>query len=1062
MLVVLCCFLPGLYPISAQNYFFDNYSVGEGLAQSTIFDIHQDHNGYVWLGTRAGVSRFSGIDFINYNKENGMAENGVRIIFRDNQNNLWFGHVGGGVSKYNGRHFSVFSSPGEYFDSDITAILSDENGNLWITSESSGTVRVSEISDSLSTSRFDIFIGDDLSDRVFGACKADNGKMYFITDAFLKVFNPENNNFENYFKNGMPSYFQITCMYEDSKNNLWLGTYHGGLYKYNPEKDSSFVYDSRDGLASNWISCIAEDLHGNMWIGTWGGGITVITEKETFTLDNTTGLNDQFIRQIIRDYEGNMLIGADENGLLVSKGIHFTSFFPEHGLKDPQVWSVLQDKSGTYWFGTSRGISLSSRSRNNKRIFEAFPHLENMQIGFLKEDSDSRIWIVTETQGIFSYNKKNKNLRYHYELNRYLPALKVKAFETDKEGRLWIGTLDGLHIYNFKEQRVYTYTQRKLSIDNLATGDGEVIELDRNTGLANNDITALHYARDNIMWIGTRGGGLNYYAKNSLSYLSLNESFTARALDSDDKGYLWVGTEAKGVFQVDPINKTIINHLSESPDLLANLINLIAIDKDNNIYIGTNQGLNVYDPDKSRSYTYNEKNGFPGIETKDNAVFIDQDHKLWFGTVKGVTRLDPDLLQHSNREPLTRITHFEVNRMKRELSENMKLRYTENDVFFEYISISLDNPEAVAYRIMLEGADDDWRPVTKQTTVIYPRLAPDNYTFKVSARNSEGKWNEEPVVYKFEILPPFYKTTWFIMLSVFAGALTIFLYVKVRERNLIIEKRILEEKVVERTAVVTAQKEQLAKKNKDITDSIRYAKRIQVAILPQEIPFENTFILFRPKDIVSGDFYWLEEIGNREYMAAVDCTGHGVPGAFMSIIGSNFLNKIVKEQHIYQPAKILNYLNKEVIANLKSSNEDTTVYDGMDIALVCYDKETNVLEYAGGYNPMILIRSGELQEIKADRFAIGRSLLSTNDRKFTNHKIEMRKGDVIYIYTDGYADQFGGEEGTKFKTKPMKELLIAINEKSMEEQRNILHNTIDVWRGDIEQVDDILIIGRRF
>ncbi|MFW5645618.1 MAG: PP2C family protein-serine/threonine phosphatase, partial [Bacteroidota bacterium] len=261
---------------------------------------------------------------------------------------------------------------------------------------------------------------------------------------------------------------------------------------------------------------------------------------------------------------------------------------------------------------------------------------------------------------------------------------------------------------------------------------------------------------------------------------------------------------------------------------------------------------------------------------------------------------------------------------------------------------------------------------------------------------------------------------------------------------------------------VTAQKEQLAKKNKDITDSIRYAKRIQVAILPQEIPFENTFILFRPKDIVSGDFYWLEEIGNREYMAAVDCTGHGVPGAFMSIIGSNFLNKIVKEQHIYQPAKILNYLNKEVIANLKSSNEDTTVYDGMDIALVCYDKETNVLEYAGGYNPMILIRSGELQEIKADRFAIGRSLLSTNDRKFTNHKIEMRKGDVIYIYTDGYADQFGGEEGTKFKTKPMKELLIAINEKSMEEQRNILHNTIDVWRGDIEQVDDILIIVRRF
>lgn len=1062
ILLILFLSLSNTYHLNAQQYFFDKYSVGEGLAQSTVFDVHQDHNGYVWLGTRAGVSRFSGLDFINYNKEDGMAENGVRVIFRDTKNNLWFGHVGGGISKYNGLSFSVFSSAGEFFDSDITTILSDENDNLWITSESSGTIMVSEISDSLSNSTFDLFIGDDLSDRVFGAFKTTNDNVYFITDAFLKIFNPEKNSFESFYKNGMPGYFQITCMYEDSKNNLWLGTYHGGLYKYIPEEDTSYVFDSRDGLASNWISCITEDNMGNIWVGTWGGGITVMTEKDTITLDNSNGLTDLYIRQITKDYEGNMLIGTDENGLLVSKGIHFTSFFPEHGLIDPQVWSILKDKSGKYWFGTSEGISLYSKDEKKENAFEDFPHLENMQISFLEEAPDSRIWIATETQGIFSYDRITKNFQYHYELNRYLPALKIKAFETDKEGRLWIGTLDGLHIYNFKEQQVYSYTQRKLSIDNLAVGEGDVIELDRNTGLANNDITALHYAPDNVMWIGTRGEGLNYYARNSLSYLSLNESFTARTITSDNEGYLWVGTEAKGVFQIDPVKKDILVNLTESEKLLANLINLIAVDKYNNIYIGTNQGLNIYDPDKSRSYTYNEKNGFTGIETKDGAVYIDQENNLWFGTVKGVTRLDPGLLYHSDREPLTRITHFEVNKIERELDQDMKLRYNENDVFFEYISISLDNPDVVAYRIMLEGADDDWRPVTKQTSVIYPRLAPDEYIFKVTARNSEGKWNDEPVIYKFEILPPFYKTTWFIMLSVFAGALSIFIYVKVRERNLIIEKRILEEKVVERTAVVTAQKEQLARKNKDITDSIRYAKRIQVAILPPEIPFDNTFILFRPKDIVSGDFYWLEEVGNKQYMAAVDCTGHGVPGAFMSIIGSNFLNKIVKEQHVYQPAKILNMLNKEVIDNLKSTNEDTTVYDGMDIALICYDTETEVLEYAGGYNPLILVRSGELQEVKADRFAIGRSSLSQNERNFTNHRIEMKRGDTIYIFTDGYADQFGGEEGKKFKTKPMKELLIAINEKSMEEQRNILNNTIDAWRGDIEQVDDILVIGRSF
>jgi serine phosphatase RsbU (regulator of sigma subunit) len=363
---------------------------------------------------------------------------------------------------------------------------------------------------------------------------------------------------------------------------------------------------------------------------------------------------------------------------------------------------------------------------------------------------------------------------------------------------------------------------------------------------------------------------------------------------------------------------------------------------------------------------------------------------------------------------------------------------------------------------MLEGADNDWRPVTTQTRVTYPSLLPEEYTFKVSARNSEGNWNTEPLTYTFEILPPFYQTTWFIMLSIFVGTLSIFIFIKIRERNLIIEKRILEEKVVERTAVVTSQKEQLARKNKDIPDSIRYAKRIQVAMLPPEIPYKETFVLFRPKDIVSGDFYWLEKVEQREYIAAVDCTGHGVPGAFMSIIGSNFLNKIVKEQHIYQPSKILDNLNKDVIANLKSIDEDSTVYDGMDIALLCYDSEKEILEYAGGYNPLFLIRNGELQEIKADRFGIGRSSLATQERKFTNHKIKMKRGDTIYVFTDGYADQFGGDEGRKFKMKPMKELIIAINEKSMEDQKNILNSTLDAWRGDIDQVDDILIIGRRF
>ncbi len=1038
--VLLLTFFPGKLP--AQNYFFDNYGVAEGIAQSTVFDIHQDHNDYIWLATRGGTSRFDGIEFVNYTMEDGLAENGVRVIFRDKKNNIWLGHSGGGISIYDGHKFSVYSPAGNIFDSDITAILTDEEGNLWITSELSGAVKITEISDSLSSSKYELFIGKSLSDRVYGAYKAKDGTLYFITDAFLKVYQPEENTFTGFYIEGMPTFFLITCMFEDSRNNLWFGTHNGGLYHYTTDEDSFEFYDTDDGLASNWITDITEDKNGVIWAGTWGGGLSLVSDEGVKVMDNSNGLLDQKIRKIVEDREGNILIGTNENGIAIFKGYQFISYFTRDGLTDPQVWSVLQDKSGKFWFGTSKGISIYKPGAGGTEEFSEFHKLKNTRVTYLKEDIYSRIWIGTDNQGVFTFDRITGNFTYEHRLNSYISSLLVTSLETDEEGKVWVGSLDGLIVYdhNTKNTRYYTQTN----------------------GLAGNEITSLYKAPDGKMWIGSRGLGLNYFFGDSICHLQLEEDFTATSIIADSRGYLWVGTEARGVLKIDPLKAEIVDDLKESKGLLANLINLVAIDNNDRVYIGTNKGLNIYHTEEEKIFSYNHKNGFTGIETKPNAVYFGDKGKLWFGTVKGVTSFNPDLFKPSDLEPLTHIINFKVNLEDKELIPGRKLKHTDNDIIFEYISICLTNPEAVAYRIMLEGADNEWRPATTQTSVTYPSLSPNKYTFKVIARNSEGKWNEEPVIYSFQIMPPFYQTTWFILLSIFAGSLTIFIYIKIRERNLMIEKRILEEKVVERTAVVTAQKEQLASKNKDITDSIRYAKRIQVAMLPPVIPFDNTFVLFRPKDIVSGDFYWLEIIDNKEYIAAVDCTGHGVPGAFMSIIGSNFLNKIVKEQHVYEPANILNILNQEVIENLKSTDEDSTVYDGMDIALICYDREKEILEYAGGYNPLILVRSGELQEVKADRFSIGRSSLKQQVREFTNHRIEMRRGDIIYIYTDGYADQFGGEEGRKFKLKPMKELLIAINEKTMEEQKSILNSTIDAWRGDIDQVDDILIIGRKF
>ena len=258
--------------------------------------------------------------------------------------------------------------------------------------------------------------------------------------------------------------------------------------------------------------------------------------------------------------------------------------------------------------------------------------------------------------------------------------------------------------------------------------------------------------------------------------------------------------------------------------------------------------------------------------------------------------------------------------------------------------------------------------------------------------------------------------------------------------------------------------EKIRKKNKDITDSILYAKTIQDAILiPKDEMakrLNDFFILSKPKDIVNGDFYFYKETKNGLFIAAADCTGHGVPAGFMSMIGNAFLNEIVNANEIITPARILNQLREMIIKSLNQKKTDSESKDGMDIALLCFEDGKNSVQYAGAFNSLYLIRGGELQEIKADMFPIGIHIIE-NLAPFTNHKIELQKGDSLYIFSDGYADQFGGPKGRKFMKKQMQELLLSIQDKKMKEQEKILHQTFVNWKGSLEQVDDVLVIGIR-
>ncbi len=638
------------------------------------------------------------------------------------------------------------------------------------------------------------------------------------------------------------------------------------------------------------------------------------------------------------------------------------------------------------------------------------------------------------------YHYGRKQLFSQRQINEWIHQ-DITALEIGGEGHLWIGTMDGLVEYDIIHDR-YVATHSQTS------------------GLAGNQITALYTDSRGDLWIGSEEkNGLTRFHQGRFTTVKEFQDVAPTCIVEDKDHHIWIGTKLRGVMQLEGDS---VKTYGIGDGLLANLINLLVCDVQNNIYAGTNYGLNKIDQQHSRVYSYTRQVGFTGVETNTNAWWLDSQRYLWIGTADGAIRCNLDLLSRVDTAaaPVVQIKEMLVKGQPvKKMVQGMRLSSNENDISFQYISISLRNPGGILYQVRLSGSDDDWTDMKNETSISFNKLPPGRYNFEVRAKNDQGVWSVNPAVFQFRILAPPYKRGYFIITVICIILASIAAYIKIRERTLVQEKKILEEKVEERTHELSAANEELSMRNRDITDSITYAKRIQFAILPPDIPFDKTFIFFKPKDIVSGDFYWLNSAGGKEFMAAVDCTGHGVPGAFMSFIGFTSLNKIIIEQGVYTPSAILNHLNEEVATTLHQKGEDI-VNDGMDIALICYSPETGLLEYAGAFNPLILVRNGELMETKADRFAIGRA--TGREKTFTNHAIQLEEGDSVYLYSDGYADQFGGAEGKKYKTATLKELLVKISQEDIDRQQKILEKAFSEWKGSQDQVDDVLVIGRRF
>lgn len=439
--------------------------------------------------------------------------------------------------------------------------------------------------------------------------------------------------------------------------------------------------------------------------------------------------------------------------------------------------------------------------------------------------------------------------------------------------------------------------------------------------------------------------------------------------------------------------------------------------------------------------------------------------------------------------------------------QNIELAYSMNDITFAYSAPYFESEQLLLFSTMLEGYDSEWSKWDRKTERVYTNLPSGKYSFKVKVKNVYGVESKtEPFDFysnnnqsciEFRVLLP-----WYLSIYAFVGYLILFVliirfFVRLRTAQLERDKVKLEEIVEQRTAEVVKQKDEIelqrdeiADKNQSITDSIHYASRIQQALLPSPKMFQNFvpehFILFKPRDIVSGDYYWMTHIEQRTVIVAADCTGHGVPGAFMSMLGMSFLNEIVNKNEITTSGEILNELRSLVIESLKQDGGEMKSKDGMDLALYIIDHQKRVLEFSGANNPLYIIRpqtseekeaiaqndesklpkravfndSHILEEIKADKMPIG---IYIKNNPFQTQKIPFVDDMILYTFSDGYVDQFGGPKRRKFMSKTFKELLIKIYDKPMDEQRQILEDTFYKWieEGDEVQVDDVVVLGVR-
>jgi len=1031
------------YVCSAQTYNFKNYTDEDGLPQSYVYCISQSNKGYLYLSTGDGFCKFDGNSFKTYTIKDNLAENFINTHYTDSRDITWIGHFQNGVSFLSGNTFYKVKDS-EKFETKVNAFAEDNSKNIWVAAQQKGLFKID--------SNFRLNpIETSLPANFNALCFDLDNQLLAATEEGLFLLKAKEKKVSSICAisgfEGKKIQSIIPC--DSLRNSFWVAVPGEGVFKILKAGSCYYIYlQIINELGSNQmnISTIYSDKSKNLWVSLLGEGLRKISFNNlninsVLFINKQNGLSNVYIQSIFQDFEENMWFGTSGGGLIEMPINKFNYLAAQLNVK-----SILTDsKTGNVWIGNDKGLYVIKQKKQNENVqFNASNGFVNDQVNALMQDSMGCIWIGTAENGVFVYNAVTNKFENFSKKNN-LKSLSINCIVKSKQGNIIIGTTDGLYIYHPKSSKVALLT---------------TVE-----GLLHNNIQHIYIDSKNRMWLSSHGS-VPYYIKNEefTVFKNVQNSFI-NCVTEDNAGLIWIATESDGVLCYDGSD---FKKYKTDEGLLSNFCYFVMADANNTIWVGHKSGLSKKDDGQKTFKKFTKIDGLLFEENNLNACFKDDKKNMWFGTTTGIVNYDCENNKINTHEPRTNILGVTLNNHFYTSSEKIALPYTSYSARIDFIGISLVDASKVNYKYRMLGLDSIWR-YTSNRYVEFPKLTEGIYTFQLLACNNDGVWNASSVEINFEIGLPFWKKAWFYIVFIVVLSVSVYFIIVWRTRKLLKARKLLLKMVDEKTILLQKEKEvvekikvELEEKNKDITDSINYAKRIQEAMLPSkeaiQAVFPESFILYKPKDIVSGDFYWFTELEDYYFIAAIDCTGHGVPGAFMSLIASTLLSEIVNGRKIIVPSHILQELNNQIIQVLKQNDSDSSTRDGMDMSICRINKTKSKLVFAGAARPLYFIRNKELTDTKGQGYPIGGHYGLMN-LTYSEAEMDIQKGDSFFIFSDGYADQFREVDKKKFTTKRLKAFLTEICDDDMNIQGTKLDETFMEWKGTGSQIDDILIIG---